>query len=310
MHTRMEEGRLYSMPASGLRFLPSLAASLQAPAAPLTEQSRISAADLEPETDALTSLSDNQLAMQVQRYDPQRDISFLRVNSSKIGRHRVLQLPAAAGKPFQPTDLSVTLHAFQESSGGSCYVDVQPSAACGIASANSIFSVDAVRDMVTLYDGLQSWSTCRALSYRLPGMNHMPGVEELLAQMMTKGAFQGSSRDKHVMLLKSDAVLYPAAMALQTHGYVYCAFESNHEAAFHFTERAMQQVVPMHEVCLPKPVFPDADTLLALSPEQLRECTSWELSEILRIKVGTFRSCRKKWLSGVLYLRTRLNRSN
>ena len=84
---------------------------------------------------------------------PQQDITFFRLSSSRVGRHRLLQLPAVAAKSLGQTVLAITIHDWYETASG-CFVNTEPMAASGLSSALALMSADYGMDVHQLQDAL------------------------------------------------------------------------------------------------------------------------------------------------------------
>ena len=104
-----------------------------------------------------------------------------------------------------------------------------------------------------------------------------PDVSAIAEKLMLAGAFPESSPDKHVLLQKSDA-LYAPAKRLEDQEVLCSKMRDGNSSFFTFSQSGLARVVPSHEICVPRYVFPDATSL---ANQALENLTSWELQHLL-----------------------------
>ncbi|CAE7768413.1 unnamed protein product, partial [Symbiodinium necroappetens] len=291
LHARMEAGRLYSAPPGAVA-LPPLEQKLKSlRAAPALQPE--SAFALEADGDAWSASDghpDSEPVLDVAVVDaeatlPSGPITFFRLSSQKGGRRRLVPLPAASGQGLAATDVTVSMHEFLQREG-SCYVKVEASKAAGVVSPAAVISLDP-QTAKTLPCNLQKWSTCKKLVYMLTGFPVTDAVLQLLEKFVSKGAFPGASIEHHLLVLRSDSEMFMLCQELQLQGFARCVREASDETWWVLTDRALANLVHMHEICRPSLVFPPVENLLELvagNSSAVKQFTSWEMFKVLEHK--------------------------
>ena len=308
MQDRMEVGRLYSMPPDTVA-LPSLQARLQSAV-------RIALPDVPLQSDACHDLDMNagshlecvpavpaERGQRCEQVIPAPDcqevpVMFFRVNHRAPGRHRTLPLPAASGMNLSQSDMTVTVHSSVQIEDA-CWVEVAAAKAEGMVSAVSVLSL-CKADAVSLPFSLQQWSTCQKLVYSLKGVPPSPELSGLLCCFITKRAFPGASASQDFRVEHSDNSTLTLCRTLQQTRHAECtsdASETASESTWRLTEQGMQNLVPMHEVFRPTPVFDQIDTLLGRVEqglEAVQDFSTWELLQVLQHRGFTLKQLPAK----------------
>ena len=296
MQDRMEPGLLYSLPVDSTA-LPSLQSRLEAPGViKLPEQlleSRLAEAaeglSLNPGSPTQQDLS---LAVCQGHGAADSDgleavenvpIMFLRLSRKAPSRSRVLNLPAASGVKLGSTDMTVTAHACVRSPEA-CWVEVEPRKAEGVLSSASVLSISKT-DAETVPFVLRQWSTCKKLVYRLRGQPATPALASLLADFVSQRAFPGTRQLQHVRVSADSAESISLCEGLEHAGYIVRSSANELDSTWAMTDKGLQHLVHMHEVCQPTLVFrPLEDLLLRVGGglQEVQDFSSWELLTVLK----------------------------
>ena len=207
-----------------------------------------------------------------------------------------MDLPAAEVQRLSPQDLTVTFHAARtvglvDRLDDRLCVSVDPACAVGLPNSVSVLSIcGAVNDSADLgglTKSMRSWQCRPKLRFGLRDFGLSAHASSMLEELVLQRAFPACALEQCVVVHSSqrNAEIRTAAVhELRQHKAVEQRLACPGSAAAHwcFTPFGARQLMHMHEVRSPECVFRDPATLAVLPIDDVLECSSWELLQMLQ----------------------------
>ena len=207
---------------------------------------------------------------------------YVRLTCARPSRNKLVRLPVASARRLGQDDFCVSLHR-SITTDGLTYVEIEPASTEGVGPPAAVVSIFS-SDMAALQEGMQSWSTVKALSFSLAGCEEVMSVAmmRVLGEMVSASAFPPSGDSgpeaKHYVV---DANDLEARQCLQTLSRLGCV-QLVSEMGYSFTSSGMQKLRHMHKATAPESFFKSPAALADIPREELCYCTTWELIMLLQ----------------------------
>ena len=228
------------------------------------------------------------------------NVVFLRMVNSSPSRRKNVNIPAAERNRLSPSDLCVTFHkcrslrlpvdeghnvsGLEETELRLC-VNVSPEAASGISHQVNVLSLcgnllpHGNWDVSRLKTSLRRWQPDKTLVFGLVNDSITGAASQLLGQFVLQRAFPDCGI-QHCVQLETYSGL-AAAAAEELKGLRVVEECETGSGRWRLTRKAMKNLVHMHAVREPEPVFRTGEELCALPMEEMHHRSGWELLQML-----------------------------
>lgn len=225
-------------------------------------------------------------------------VVFFKVVQSHPSRRKNVALPAAESKRLWARDMCVSFHkavivhmAAKDSSGQVCpaeprlCVSVDAAAACGVSHQINVLSLcenNLPADGISaLKHSMRQWEHSSKLVFILKDRRVSPPAMELLNESLLQRSFPQCSLQQCICMDVSNADRCQAVKEPCSAGAVEQRKAENSMSLWSLTEQGMKNIMRLRVVRRPEKVFRPADELSQLPLEDVKNCSCWELLQIL-----------------------------